>query len=530
MWIKDTFNPQNLRASTMAWHVLTYTAKSKVSSPMENCFNQWKKFMKSKLKRALLNEVFGHIMNSVEKRIIADASHLTNCIAKGHFIDMRKDVSLLFDRSKHKKRRSTLLLFEKENRKTQDNNCCSWTQAIPLGDKLWLLLERFHDRVDDCTTIIVHVVSMKGFLWRDCPENVPPTCLTCPIFLNTKCPCVGIQRALLNVPPDIGDLTLSQWLSGQGIFKPEIFNNRLRIDKDPTIHLPEYMQCVAPQVRATSSQSTRPIQAVVTEADNLAEIKDVMSRMKNLSVTLQPKAHACFAQALHQFGRQLQRFELDALVAVTVQGRAQKSSIAHLHASGKEPARRASKLSSDSRKSAVGRRNDENEIEITADAAGSASSRKPAGTSKGIAIEDQWICGYCNRGVKNTADGVKQHCSGETHCRNVANWPEGKELAPFKCPRCATEMVNDAQLVRNHRKRCAVPASASRTWHCDACNKDMPGDSETVHAHNNSQEHQRMVRWAAEQHRDGPELAQVARNANASALKTPSDGKKRKRN
>lgn len=86
-----------------------YTAKSKVSRPMENCFNHWKRFMKSKLKRALLNEAFGHIMNSIEKRIIADASHLTNCIAKGHFIDMRKDVSLLFDRSKHKKRRSTLL-------------------------------------------------------------------------------------------------------------------------------------------------------------------------------------------------------------------------------------------------------------------------------------------------------------------------------------------------------------------------------------------------------------------------------------
>ncbi len=33
----------------------------------------------------------------------------------------------------------------------------------------------------------------------------------------------------------------------------------------------------------------------------------------------------------------------------------------------------------------------------------------------------------------------------------------------------------------------------------------------------------------AEQHRDGPELAQVARNANASAQNTPSDGKKRKR-
>jgi hypothetical protein len=254
-WIKEAFNPLNLPATAMAWHVLSYTAKSKVSSPIENCFSQWKKFMKSKLKRALLNEAFGHIMNQIEKRIIADASHLKVCIAKGHFIDMRKDSVLYFDRKKHKKRRSTLYVYEKENAKTQDKECCSWTQAIPLGDKLWLLQERVHkytsDRVHDCT--IVHVVSMKDFLWRDCPENVPPTCLTCPIFLNTKCPCIGIQRALMNVPPDVPDLTLSEWLSGKGIFRPEIFNNRLRIDKDPTMHLPDYLQCAAPQVRVNSS-------------------------------------------------------------------------------------------------------------------------------------------------------------------------------------------------------------------------------------------------------------------------------------
>ena len=125
----------------MAWHVLKYTAKSKVSSPIENIFNHWKKFTKSKLKRALLNEAFGHIMNQIEKRIIADASLLKTFIAKGHFIDMRKDTVLYLDRNRHKKRRSTLVVFEKENAKTQDKECCNWSQAISLGDKLWLLQE-----------------------------------------------------------------------------------------------------------------------------------------------------------------------------------------------------------------------------------------------------------------------------------------------------------------------------------------------------------------------------------------------------
>ena len=194
---------------------------------------------------------------------------------------------------------------------------------------------------------------MKDFLWCDCPENVPPTCLTCPIFLNTKCPCIGIQRALLNVLPDVPGLTLSEWLSGKGIFRPEIFNNRLRIDKDPTIHLPDYMQCAAPQVCVTSSQSPTSCQAVVTEADNQFTFKELTSRIKKLAVTVQPKAHACLAQSLLEFSRRLQRFELDTHVAVTLQGRGQKSSIAHLHASAKGGAGRASKMSSDARRSSV---------------------------------------------------------------------------------------------------------------------------------------------------------------------------------
>jgi hypothetical protein len=257
---------------------------------------------------------------------------------------------------------------------------------------------------------------------------------------------------------------------------------------------------------------------VVTEADNLATIKDLTSRITKLAVTVQPKANAGFAQSLLQFSRQLQRFELDAHVAVTLQGRGQKSSIAHLHASGKSGTGRASKHSSDARRSSVGRRNDEDaDIVVAADAASSASLRKPAGTSKGVAVEDQWICEYCNRGVKNTANSVTQHCNGETHVRNVAKWPPGKALAPFQCPGCATQMVNDAKNLRDHRKECAGSASARRIWHCDACNMDMLADPPTVHTHNESHEHQRLVRWAAEQNRDGQVLASAARDANGAA-------------
>jgi len=521
-WVRETFHPLNLPTTTMAWHVLKYTAKSKVSSPVENCFNGWKKYAKSRLKRAALNQAFAHIMNQIEKRIIADSTHLTRHIAKGHFIDMRKNVCLTFDRTMHKKRRSTLFVFEKENKKTQDNECCDWSEAIPLGDKVWLLQQRVHkynrDKVEDCT--IVHVVSLKGFLWRDCPENVPPTCLTCPVFLNTKCPCVGIQRALLNVPPDVPDVTLPQWLSGSGIFRPEIFNNRLRIDKDPTIHLPDYLQCAAPQVRVDTRPSAAPSQAVVTEADIANTIKDLTSRIKKLSVTVQPKAHACFAQCLLEYDRRLKRFELDAQVAMTLQGRAQKSSIAHLHASAKGRQGPASKLAPDSRRSSVGRRHEEDAIiavTIEAAVASSAASRRPAGTSYHIPLEKKWHCEYCNRWVTNTASSINQHCDGRKHIENVDEWPAGKALAPFHCSICSTDMENDAKLIRDHRRKCTAATDAPRIWHCEACNVDISADSTTVRDHTASLAHERQVRWAAEQNRDGQQLAKQTREANAAA-------------
>ena len=360
-------------------------------------------------------------------------------------------------------------------------------------------------------------------------------------FIHTKCPCIGIQRALQNVAPDVDDINLSQWLSGRGVFRPEIFNNRLRIDKDPTMHLPDYMQCAPPKVPVTSSQSRSPSQAVVTEADNTATLKDLMARIKQLPATVQPKAHALFAQDLLQFTRRLQRFELDVHVAVTLQGRAQKSSIAYLHAGGAKGGNvRASKHAPDSRRSSVGKRNDEHDdaqIAITdaATSATSASSRKPAGTSKGIPIEDQWMCEYCSRGVANTASSVKQHCDGEKHVENVAKWPAGQALKLFQCSVCSAEMVNDAKILRDHRKKCAASSAAStapRIWHCDACDMNMPADNTTVNGHNSSIEHQRQVRLAAEapHYRDGPQLARQQREENAAARDAnPNANAKRRR-
>jgi hypothetical protein len=554
IWINANFNPARLGATTMASHQLSYTAKSRTQSILENCFNIWKKYLKSKLKRSLLNESFNLTINQIEKRIINDAQAMKLAIGKGHFIDMRKPVSLVYSSQAHKKRKSTLVVFEKEQARTQDKDCCLWSERILVGEKMWLLQERVYkhdrERAEDC--IKIHVVSLKGFIWKDCPTNVPPTCLTCPTFLNTKCPCVGIQRALLNVNPDVGELTLSQWLLGKGIFKPEIFNNRLRIDKDPTIHLPRYFQCVVPETRVVErGVSTAALGSGVATSDDVGcFLKDLQGRIARLNIHQQPKggnlqiysisyAMRCTAMNnasffvlltrafsltanyqvlffLREADRRVQRFELDAEVAVTAQGRSQVSKIAYKVVKKGEKRQRMQPKpisGSDARMSAVGTRNDLFTPFVA------APVFKPPGNSDGTDPLDQWHCEACNRSVKNTSDLVQQHRKGRHHIENIVEWPVDKPFQPFICSICHTSMNNDPKLLRSHRKICAANKSAEvRLWHCDACNLDIPADALSVNTHNALPSHLRQHRYDQD-NRDGSILADKVREEHEENMK-----------
>jgi hypothetical protein len=346
----------------MAWHNFTYVAKSKTSSIIENCFNLWKRFLKAKLKRAMLIEAIRHIVNQMEKRIVNDADTIQRNVEKGHFIDMRKEPPDTGS-NPHKKRRSTWLVFQKENIKTQDVTCCAWSEAIALPDKVWLLQEKVEkggrDRVEDCVRI--HVVSLRGFLWKDCPENVPPECFTCQTFLSTKCPCVGIQRVLLNVQPGDTTLTLSQWLlkGGKGLLKPEIFNNRVRIDKDPTRFFPQYLTAARqPTVARSTDAPRRTVPAVVTTQDVGAVYDDLVARISDLEIKVQQGANGKLLHHLQEFDRFLQRFELDAKVAVTCQGRSMPSRISYKKPGAAAPKKLnlpAKRTGTDASRSSVGR-------------------------------------------------------------------------------------------------------------------------------------------------------------------------------
>jgi hypothetical protein len=120
---------------------------------MENIFNIWKKFNKSRIKRSLLCETITTLLDLVERRLNADAIMLSDP-KKKEFIDMRiiKNEGRLLNENaaqkakrRHKKKLSTYQLFNKERDKMQDSTCCPWSTAIKVpGKDMWLIKVSVH--------------------------------------------------------------------------------------------------------------------------------------------------------------------------------------------------------------------------------------------------------------------------------------------------------------------------------------------------------------------------------------------------
>jgi hypothetical protein len=152
-WVCETFDPSELTRSVMAFHFLCFVASWLASSCMENIFNIWKKFNKSRIKRSLLCETITTLLDLVERRLNTDAIMLSDP-KKKEFIDMRiiKNEGRLVTENaaqkakrRHKKKLSTYQLFSKERDKMQDSTCCPWSTAIKVPDKdMWLLKVSVH--------------------------------------------------------------------------------------------------------------------------------------------------------------------------------------------------------------------------------------------------------------------------------------------------------------------------------------------------------------------------------------------------
>ena len=151
-WVYETFDPSELIRTVMAFHVVVFVASWLASSCMENIFNIWKKFNKSRIKRSLLCETLTILLDLVERRLNADAIMLST--KKKEFIDMRiiKNEGRLVTENaaqkakrRHKKKLSTYQLFNKERDKMQDSTCCPWSTAIKVpGKDMWLIKVSVH--------------------------------------------------------------------------------------------------------------------------------------------------------------------------------------------------------------------------------------------------------------------------------------------------------------------------------------------------------------------------------------------------
>ena len=71
----------------------------------------------------------------------------------------------------------------------------------------------------------VHIVNLKGFMWKDDEDNVVPTC-TCPANINAKDCCAGIMAVLQKRDE------FKVWYV-KTFFKKELLSRRLRADCDP---------------------------------------------------------------------------------------------------------------------------------------------------------------------------------------------------------------------------------------------------------------------------------------------------------
>ncbi len=71
----------------------------------------------------------------------------------------------------------------------------------------------------------VHIVNLKGFMWKDHEDNVVPTC-SCPASINSKDCCAGIMAVLQN-RAEFKDWYVSTF------FRKELLHRRHRADCDP---------------------------------------------------------------------------------------------------------------------------------------------------------------------------------------------------------------------------------------------------------------------------------------------------------
>ena len=304
----------------------------------------------------------------------------------------------------------------------------------------------------------------------------PPRCLTCPCYLSGLTPCIGILTVLSNLQPVQGPnrpTSLSDWLKGGSLLKPEIFHHRWRTDKDPTVDLASFDFIVKRPL--SHSRHETDTSEVILEDDIKDQFNEQMTLLASLNDQEKLKTLKQLKPVMNQFKSVVSRSVRDAKLLKTCQGRrGGRSSASMIEVKkpggggvGKQPKYHVTGSATSSIARAKNHGKDD-----------TAASRKTKGNSNHISDDEKWLCPLCNVRVKNTANLIAQHKNGSKH----------------------NAILNTMR-------------------HCERCNVYYLNNPDENRKHFESSEHQRMARLDAEPDtRDGGPLAQKTRSQNGGTV------------
>ena len=305
----------------------------------------------------------------------------------------------------------------------------------------------------------------------------PPKCLTCPCFLGGQTPCIGIITVLSNLQPfDVEGrqkLTVSAWLEGNSLLRPEIFQNRWRTDKDPTKELASY-GAVMRHPLSRSSEAVGESKAVL-EQDLETQFSDDIADLNALDPETKQAALRQLKPIMGKVHSIVARFVKDAQILKTSQGRG----------AGRSDASVIAKKTKPNPNYGIEKQKPKPMFPVTGAAASPMacakgygagapkSGRSKPGNNHHIAEDEKWTCPVCKVKVKNCSDSIKQH-KGTASCRQLT----------------------------------------ARMHHCEACNIYCENTPDAIREHNESYDHGHQRRLDADVQRDGSELAENRRSEN----------------
>ncbi len=273
-------------------------------------------------------------------------------------------------------------------------------------------------------------------------------------------------------------LTISEWLGGGTLLKPEIFQNRWRTDKDPTQDLATYAVVLKQPLSHVHEKDAAS--STVLESDLQSQFGRDMDAISALDPNVKQLALKQLKPVMGKFSTIVAKFVLDSRIMKTAQGRgAGKSNASIIALKTPPPSKPTPKPMyplNGSDASAIASAKGASAIASAKGYGKNVSVKQRRRPGNNAHIEDKWICPVCKTGVKNCSQSIKQHKESRTH----------------------NEVLKNLHF-------------------CEKCNIYCDNTPEAIHAHQTSFDHGHQQRLDADM-RDGKTLAKRKRLENGGAV------------